>query len=224
MSITLTPHRGNEMEGVSGSLVQPKTTIEEKTKQSESEQSPKNKTDAGIAEVAASAFGNLTDSKVKSDNFKELRPFIEEFGENSDTACFIRLLEKTQPNAPRLEWNDRFAKQGGSYIDNLDANDMSTPVMWGIDKRNKRPCIFVRALGQLTVEGFNGLNPSTQKKYLQRIPSVTTLFQRYSGNGDLWAQGRKDNYFRLKDDLASLQKLLEGKEIELGDGTKVKLA
>jgi hypothetical protein len=71
---------------------------------------------------------------------------------------------------PELKWKNRFMGST-SYIDGINNEDMSVPIMFGIDNVYRRPFI------------------SFKVNYCNKKTSVTTIFQRYSNNKHAWTHG-----------------------------------
>lgn len=93
-----------------------------------------------------------------------------------DIICKIMHGISTLIFAPLLPFKDNFI--GIDYIDEIKINDVWSPIMIGIDKCN-RPFITIRII--------------------DKKPSVTTIFQRYTNDKDTWTFG-SHYYSRLLGD------------------------
>lgn len=96
-------------------------------------------------------------SRIIKDKFNDV--IVEVFG-GIDT--FVKY--------PTIRWNNRYLGNTG-YIDNIDLNDLSSPITIGIDNNN-RPFIVLR------LENVNN-----KKKNI----IIDILFQRFSDWKNLWA-------------------------------------
>lgn len=70
---------------------------------------------------------------------------------------------------PTLKWDDKFMG-GTGYIDKIDVNDVSAPIMLGLD-------IWSRPF--ITLKVYEG------------SPKILTLFQRYTNDNTTWTHGTK---------------------------------
>lgn len=100
--------------------------------------------------------------------------------------------------APILKYKSYF---GGDYIDCIKPNDMSSPIMFGIDFY-RRPFISIRT-------------------YKHDQISVTTIFQRYTDDNSLWTHGVYTNSHILSD--YDIPRIILRNEIQVKDDPYIKI-
>ena len=92
---------------------------------------------------------------------------------------FVKKMGISEDNY--LSWDDRYISRKGGQIDGIMISDISYPVMWGIDPKD-RLFIVIKCKHKTAIEGPEIYKSGVQNNFSKIVCKTFTIYQQYSMN------------------------------------------